>query len=140
MKDWFDSMLGDITYSPDSKVGQLYPFFVRVACIKRRPPRHEFFEFFRDVGMVMVDVVLNHKKIRDSHLHFVFPERWMGIAEQQAFMWTLVKHPDVRKIKSLDLITSSPMMIGDFMREQIRIVTWPEDEGQYDGGTVKPSD
>jgi hypothetical protein len=30
------------------------------------------------------------------------------------------------------MITSDPLLIGSFMREQIRIITWPEDEGLYD--------
>ena len=135
MKGWFDSMLGDIKYSPEDRVGQLYPFFVRAGCIKRRPPRHEFFEFFIDVGLGQIDQVMQHKRIRQTDLSFVFPERWLGVAEQQAFMWTLARHPDAKKIKSVDILTSSPLLISDFMQEQIRILTWPEDEGLFDGNS-----
>jgi hypothetical protein len=133
MKSWLDGMLGDINYAPDSKAGGLYPFFVRVACIKRRPPRHDFFEFFLDVGVGMLDAVMEHNPIKQSDLVFVFPERWLGVAEQQVFTYMIEKHPDVKNIKSVDIITSSPMLIGSFMREQIRIVTWPEDTGLFDG-------
>lgn len=135
MKDWFDSMLGNIKYSPDSREGKLYPFFVRVGCVKRRPPRHEFFEYFIDVGLNMIDRVMEHKPIRQTDLAFVFPERWLGVAEQQAFMYTLVKHPDASKIKTVDILTSSPLLVSDFMREQILILTWPDDEGLFDGNT-----
>jgi hypothetical protein len=37
----FDEMLGKIQYDPESEAGQCYPFYVRVGCLKRRPPRHE---------------------------------------------------------------------------------------------------
>ncbi|HUU87073.1 MAG TPA: hypothetical protein VMX17_04895 [Candidatus Glassbacteria bacterium] len=133
MDSWLDEMLGDIKYESDSKAGKLYPFFCRVGCIKRRPARHEFFSMFLNVGQAWIDLVLNHKKLGMSHLSFVFPERWMGQAERRAFTHCLAKHPEVKGVKQLDMITSDPMLIGSFMREQIRIITWPEDEGLYDG-------
>jgi hypothetical protein len=69
-------------------------------------------------------------KVKD--LGFIFPERWMGVAEQQAFMHSLVKHPDVSRIEKVDLITSSPLIIGDFMREHIVILSW-QDDNNYGG-------
>jgi len=130
---WFDSMLQDIKYDSNSEAGKLYPFFVRVACIKRRPPRHKFFEMFLDIGSTKIEAVLNHKPLNSDTLSFVFPERFMGVAEQQAFMHFLKKHPESEKIKQVDIITSSPLILSSFMRDQIRIVTWPEDESLYDG-------
>ncbi len=134
MGSWFDDMLGDISYEPDSRAGKLYPFFVRVACIKRRPPRHDFFEMFIDMGRAHIDAVMNHDLINQSTLAFVFPERWMGVAEQQAFTHCLAKHPEAKDIKQVDIITSCPMLIGSFMPEQIRVLTWPDDSGLYNGG------
>jgi len=128
MGSWFDDMLGDINYEPDSKAGELYPFFVRVGCIKRRPPRHRFFELLIDMGRPHIDAVMNHNLINQSELTFVFPERWLGVAEQQAFTLVLSKHPEVKNIKQVDIITSSPMIIGSFMAEQIRIITFPDDD------------
>ena len=133
MGSWLDQMLGDIKYSPDSEAGKLYPFFVRVGCIKRRPPRHPFFEMFIDVGAAIIDKIMFHEKLNMSCLVLVFPERWLGVAEQQAFTHVLARHPEVENIKQLDLLTSSPLLVGSFMARQIRILTWEEDEGLFDG-------
>lgn len=128
-----DEMLGDINYSPDSKAGKLYPFFIRVGCVRRRPPRHSFWEYIREMGSSQIDRVLKGYSLDSENLTFVFPERHMGVAEQQAFTHALSQHPDVDKIKSVDIITSSPLIIGGFIREQIRILSWPDDE-DYCGG------
>jgi len=123
MGSWFDEMLGDIDYAPDSEAGKLYPFFVRVGCVKRRPPRHPFFEYFLEVGRTLIEPVMYHEELHASELSFVFPERWLGVAEQQAFTYNMEKHPEVDKIKSVDIITSSPLIIGSFMNDHIRILT-----------------
>jgi hypothetical protein len=137
VSSWFDSMLQDIKYKPDSEAGKLFPFFVRVACIKRRPPRHKFFEMFLDMGMMKIESVLNHIPLETDKLNFVFPERFMGVAEQQSFMTFLKKHPESKNIKQVDIITSSPLILSSFMRDHIRIITWPEDEGLYNGALSK---
>ncbi len=133
MGSWFDEMLGDIKYTPNSKTGKEFPFFVRVGCVKRRPPRHEFFEMFLNVGQVHINKVMFHEEINESELSFVFPERWMGVAEQQAFMYVMTKHPEVKNIKSVDIITSSPLIVGNFLKDHIRILSWDNDTGLYNG-------
>ena len=55
--DMFERMLGDINYDQNSKAGRLYPFKVRVGCIRRRPPRHKFFEFILDLGRLDVEKI-----------------------------------------------------------------------------------
>lgn len=123
-----DDMLGDINYDVDD-LG-IYPFFVRVGVVKYRPPRHAFFEYFRDMGFTHIEPILYHKKFDiPSHLTFVFPERHLSVHEQQHFMHRIVNHPQVGKIKSFDMITSSALMVSDFMTDMLRILTWPEDEG-----------
>ena len=130
---FIDSMLGDINYSKDSPSGKLYPFKVRVGCVKRRPPRHEFFEYLRDMGMTDIDKVFKNESFEGKkQLTFIFPERWMGVAEQQSFTHTLSKHPEVETLEQVDIITSSPLIIGSFYKEQIRILTW-EDDDNYRG-------
>jgi len=124
----FEDMLGNINYSKDSSAGELYPFKVRVGCVKRRPPRHQFFDYIRDMGMFDIDKVFNKNKFDKEILTFVFPERWMGVAEQQSFMHHLQQHPQATKIKQVDIITSSPLLIGSFRAEQIRILTWKDDD------------
>ena len=93
MGSWLDQMLGDINYEPDSTAGKLYPFFSRVGCVKRRPARHPFFEMFLNMGESLIDPIMHHDKLNTAHLAFVFPERWMGQAERQAFTNCLAKHP-----------------------------------------------
>lgn len=135
MGSWFDQMLGDISYEPDSAAGKLYPFFCRVGCVKRRPARHEFFEMFLNVGQTLIDPIMHHDKLNHSQIALVFPERWMGQAERQAFTHCLKTHPEVKVVKQLDMITSDPMLIGSFMADHIRVLTWPADEGLYDGAS-----
>lgn len=130
---WFDQMLGDISYSADSIVGRLYPFFVRAGVVKRRSPRHPFFEYFLEMGLMDIERVLSGESIRGDSLSFVFPERWLAVHEQYEFMYKLSKHPDVKKIKQVDVITSSAMLISGFKKEQIRILTWPDDP-EFKGG------
>ncbi len=125
----FEELLGDINYSDDSFAAKLYPFKVRCGIVKLRPPRHEFFEFILEMGKQDIERVLYKKPLRrKKKLTFVFPERWMGIQEASAFMSLLLENPDVSKIEQVDILTSSPIMISNFDREQLRILTWEGDK------------
>lgn len=133
-QSFFEDMLGDIQPTDqDGRAAELYPFFCRVGVIKRRPPRHEFFTMMLDMGSQDVVKVLNKEKIDKEILSFVFPERWMNQPERQIFMPSMIKNPGVENIKQVDMITTDPLLVGNFFAEQIRIVTWPEDSGLYDG-------
>lgn len=124
----FEQMLGDIKYSKDSIAGELYPFFVRVGVVKIRPPRHEFFEFIRDMGMLDLKRLFAGEPIAKETLTFVFPERWIGVHEAYAMMQVMVEHPNTPDFKQVDIITSSPIIVGNFVKEQVRILTWPDDD------------
>jgi len=103
----FDQLLGDINYKDDTN---LYPFKVRVGVVKYRPPRHEFFEIILNMGYTNIDPILYHKKFNPPPtLNFVFPERFM-----------------------MDIITSNPMIIGNFKKEMIRVIQWPDDDKKYE--------
>ena len=125
-----DNMLGDINYDEDKHARELYPFKVRVGVIKFRPPRHEFFEYILDMGMAHIEKILYEGDTFDppSDMTFVFPERWMSAHEQRSFMYKMCKMKNVDKIRQVDIITSSPLMISDFMGCMIRIITWPDDQ------------
>ena len=56
---------------------------------------------FLNVGQGLIDPIMNHEKLSETHLAFVFPERWMGQTERQAFTYCLSKHPDVKVVKQL---------------------------------------
>jgi len=135
----FEELLGDINYPDDSVAAKLFPFKVRVGVVKLRPPRHEFFEFMLNMGTIDIERILYKKSLRGKkHLTFVFPERWMSVQEASAFTSMLLKNPDVSKIEQVDMLTSSPMIIGSFRSEQIRILTWKGDEAYERYSSCKP--
>ncbi len=119
--------MGDITERDD-----MYPFMVRVGCVKMAAPRHERFEYYRDMGMGNVEDLFDGRRFRTDHLTFVFPERWMSVHEQQAMMLIMTKHPYVDQVKQIDMLTSSPLIIGNFHNFSIRILTW-DDDNQFNG-------
>lgn len=127
--DRIEEMLGDIDYDPE-ELG-LYPFMVRVGCVKMAAPRHERFEYLINFGQSHVSSVFNGTPL-GSEMLFMFPERFMSVHEQQQFMSTLKKHPSAEGFTKVDIITSSPLIIGNFMRQMIRILTW-EDDALHDG-------
>lgn len=127
--DVIESMLKDIDYPKDSVPGRLYSFKVRVGCIKRRTPRHKYFQWILDMGKENIERVLNYESFNGvKDLTFVFPERWMNVDEQRCFMYILKKHPESETLETVDIITSSPIMISSFSREQILILTWDDDK------------
>jgi hypothetical protein len=65
-------------------------------------------------------------------LTFVFPEAHMNVHEEREFTVYLENHPEVNKIKQIDILTKSPMLISSFTREMVRVVTW-EDDKDYVG-------
>ena len=125
----FEEMLGDIDYEKDSPAGLLYKYKARIGVVKMRAPRHSYFDYIRDMGQPDIDKVFTGESFNGKTvLSFVFPERWMGVHEQRSFTSALDKHKEVDSISLVDIITSSPMIVGSFYREQIRILTWPDDD------------
>lgn len=124
---WFEQLLGDIDVN-NEPARRSYPFDLRVGCVKMAAPRHERFDFVRDMGADLIDSVFTGKPFTGTQLTFVFPERHLGVHEQQAFMQALLQNPNIKNIKSLDLITSSALIIGNFSRDSIRILTWGDDD------------
>jgi hypothetical protein len=122
----FEGMLGDINYEDEHSM-KLYPFKVRCGMPYRRPPRHEMWEYYLEMGRPDIDHVFLKEPIMNSCLTFVFPERWMNVSEQRSFMYELTKHPDVDKIKQVDIITHSPLILGSFTRHMIRVLKWDDD-------------
>jgi hypothetical protein len=128
LKQWFDQLLSSVEPTPMSD----FDFPVRVGCVKMASPRDARFSEVLGVGMPLIDAVFNRTPFKVEHLSFVFPERYMSVHEQQGFMRALLQNPSIENIKSLDIITSSPLMVGDFKKEQIAIITW-HDDYKYSG-------
>lgn len=124
----FNDWLGDI----DTNDHKQFPFSVRVGCVKMASPRDERFDIIRELGANLIDAIFNNTPLPSGKLSFVFPERHMSVHEQQGFMRALSSHSSAKDITQVDIITSSPLMVGDFYKEQIRILTWNDDE-KYNG-------
>lgn len=127
VQSFFDDLLNDI----DPNIHTEYK--LRVGCIKMAAPRDPRFDFVREIGLSDIDAIFSGKPFLSNELTFCFPERYMSVHEQQAFMLKLERHPDFQKIKSVDILTSSPLLIGSFKRESIRILQW-ENDYLYSGG------
>jgi len=140
--NWLEQWLGSIEQSELSK--KLYPHFkVRVACIKRRPARHDAFEMLLYMGLNHIDPIMKQKPFMGrtkGELTFIFPERWLGVAEQGSFMGRLNKHPDAvkGKITQVNIITSCPLILTNIDAPSIRVITF-SDDNEYDGDTGKKS-
>jgi len=135
--DWIEEMLGDIDYNNDDIIeGCQFPFKMRVGVPYRRPPRHPFFEYFRDMGVVQIDQVFSGEPFRAKTLCFVFPERWMNVSEQRHFTYKLGRHPDAPNLEVVDIITHSPLIIGGLCAQQIRKLNWQDDKDFDYEGTV----
>jgi len=123
----FDQMLGDIGDYVDKL--NIYPFKVRCGVIKYRPPRHEFFQWIKEMGAGDIEAIIKGESFNPSStLTFVFPEAHMSVHEEREFTVFLKNHPEVDKIKQVDILTKSPMLISSFTREMVRVVTWEDDK------------
>lgn len=110
---------------------EIYPHFrVKLCIMKYRNPRHEYFQFGIDMGLSNIDKVFNKEPLSGS-LTFIFPERWMSVHEQQAFMHNLTQNPTVEDITSVDIVTGCAMLVSDFHNESIHICTFPDDRTEY---------
>ncbi len=122
----FEEMLNDINYDPAES--GIYPFLARVGVCKYRPPRHPYFEYLIHLGVGQIENVLYGKGELAGILTFVFPERHMSVHEQRSFMYNLMRHPTVAKVTQVDIITSCPLLVGDFHSEMVRVLTWEDDK------------
>jgi len=124
-----DDILKDIDPTIEKQYDSLN-FNVRVGCIKMAAPRHPRFEWFLNMGQNDIDCLFSDQSFSSDKLTFVFPERFMSVQEQHSFTQALINHKDTKsgKLKSVDIITSSPMIIGCFHRETIRVISFNDDQ------------
>jgi len=120
-------------------------------CLMHIPPRDTRYEFDRDWGMGQIDAVMEHLPIKLDHsvsgggqqIMFVFPERWMSTQEEYMFVPMLKSHPQIveAKLTIIDIVTKSPLIIGNFLKDDVRIVSADDSDGtaRYDGGITKAS-
>ncbi|RLD06759.1 MAG: hypothetical protein DRI65_06120 [Chloroflexota bacterium] len=133
VNDVFDEMLGGIDYTPSK--GEI---FCRVACIRARHPTHEYFQFILNMGSSLLPRILDKTPLEsnirkpDFCIALVFPERHLSVHGQYALMGMLYKNPSITRFKQLDLITSSPILIGNFQKEAVRVCRWEDDVEKYE--------
>mgnify|MGYP005992781715 CR=1 FL=1 len=123
LSQWFDTLLSSI----DTSASPQFPFAVRVGCVKMSSPRHPRFADVLNMGVTLLDSVFKREPITETNLCFVFPERFMSVHEQQKFMYALLENPNVNDFRTVDIITSSALMLGDYKRENVVILSWDDD-------------
>lgn len=127
VSDYINEMLGGIDINNDA-ARQQYPFDIRVGCVKMAAPRHERFDFIREFGASELNGIFTGKPFTVNSLLLVFPERHLSVHEQQCLMSAIVRNSAVGNLKSVDIITSSPLIVGNFGRDSINILQWQDDQ------------
>ncbi len=98
------------------------------------PPRHERFDYERDMGMPDIEAVMEHLPLsmggtkENPQTMFVFPERWLTTQEEQQFVPMLKSHPQIRdaKLATIDMVTKSALIVGSLMNQDLRVVSMPD--------------
>ena len=130
-RDFFNLLLGDISLDQDYASHKVS---YRVGCVKMRAPRDPMWEYMIEIGSGHINDIFDSKILPSGTLSFIFPERHLSVHEQQRFISAIEDLPGIEKITQIDIITSSALIIGNFHKEQIRILTWDDDE-KYNGVT-----
>ena len=95
------------------------------------PPRDPRWEYELEMGSPMIPNVFSGEPLSPrktvvggQHLYFCFPERHMSTQEEHGFIYALENHSDVtsRTMSVIDIVTKSPLIIGSFHKEDIRIL------------------
>lgn len=94
------------------------------------------FEYTLEMGRNNIVPILEHKPIDlraetsggGQALIFMFPERYLTTQEEQIFVTHLMSHPQIveGKMTIVDIATKSPLMIGCFIQDDIRIIQKPD--------------
>jgi hypothetical protein len=107
-------------------VKESYPDFpIQVIVVKDIPPRDKRFQFERDMGTGFLDAIMEMGELPKGSVLIYFPERWLSVGEQRLFMSSIMDNPTRKNIQLLQIVTSSPMIVSDFFREMIRIISDP---------------
>jgi len=126
-KDIFDS------FTDSEDILGIYPDFkVRVVAVGAISPSHPKFEFYLDSTKVLIDRLFAGQTLGRTAIHptFVFPERWMSPIQIQQFMNTLAHSVDAKmgKIKIVDIITGSAVILTDFTSDMVKIYVGESNE------------
>ena len=118
---WIDAMFADYVRPPNHRLP--FDYFVAVCGRTDSPgPRDTRWEYILDTGMPLIPKVLAHQPIGAGPHYFIFPDRWMVPDEAAGFLSDLAKNPDAKKFKTIYVVTHQPYLVGDCLKEQVRIV------------------
>lgn len=121
-----NTILNQIKDFPEvDKNNDLYPFKISVFIPRNIPPRDDYFRVWwpTDQALDFVERVHTPDAEFSSVEYVVFPENHMTQAEQQAFTLVISKHKNIHQIEEIMLITNSPLIVGSFRRNSIRILS-----------------
>lgn len=119
--DWIVDMFRDYKRPKNSK--DKYDLLVAVCGRLDSPgPRDSRWDYIRDMGMPLIEKVLNRKPIGAGPHFFIFPDRWMVPAEGQQFTLALDQNPDAKKFDKVYVVTNEPYIVSGCLKEQVRIV------------------
>lgn len=106
----------------------------RVLVAKNIPPDDPMFEYESEMGRPLILPIMKHQPINLSgkHLLFMFPERHMTTPEEQLFIPLLQTHPQVwaADFTVIDIVTKSPLIVGNFLRWDVRILSRADEEDE----------
>ncbi len=89
-------------------------------------PLHPRYDSVQDMGATLIPLVYNKKPLPSGDLLFAFPDRWIGPIYARMFIYCLNRHPSIVKSKTrrkILIVTTQPYIIGDCIRENVRIIT-----------------
>ena len=119
-KSWFEGLGGSTIEGAVE-----YPFRLRVLIAGYRvTPRHSMFDGWLEMGSGFIAKTMKHEPLGlndGTDLLFVLPERWMSVHEQQSFIHRLVTHPDVTKIKSVDIVTQEALIVSGLNHKSVAL-------------------
>lgn len=128
-KEWFD-------FKVDNPI---YDFDVKVCIAPRVPPRDPMFEYVIYMGRGdMEQLFVKRQPLKTSHALWVFPENHLTVHEQQALMYVVDKCGLRGELQSLQMITQSPLIVSDFTRDHIRIISTKVDVESWWDKKKKP--
>jgi hypothetical protein len=127
----FDDAFADIDTAAIAKdrynLGRPLRFIQRCLVARDIPPRHERFDCVREIGCGRIDALLNNRPFTAFwNLEFYFPEQWMTPWEQQRFVPCIYHHPSTARLELLDILTGSPIIVGNFLASEVRILSTPD--------------
>jgi hypothetical protein len=135
--EWFDGghPPSDFREGEVKEIIERYGFNLRVVVPTDIPARHSTFSWIRGMGVTKFDEIFSGtlSYLPDEWL-LAFPERHCSIVEQCGLILQMTKLNEKtgNRMKQLDIITSSPHIISDCMKEAISLISFPDGKITYD--------